>query len=168
MPTNDDTTIRAATRADAPAVAACTRAAYAKYVPRLGREPKPMTADDARIIADGDVWLAVGADGCRGVLVLEPQADHLLIYSVAIAPSYQGRGLGRRLMALAEAQCRRHGLPAVILYTNAKMTENISYYAHLGYRETARRAHQEHRDAILVFMRKDIVAESQSGKGTEC
>jgi len=115
MPIYDDTMIRAASPADAPAVAACTRAAYAKYIARLGREPKPMTADYTRIIADGEVWLAVGVEGCRGVLVLEPQADHLLIYSVAIAPSHQGRGLGRRLMALAEAQCRRHGLPAVIL-----------------------------------------------------
>jgi ribosomal protein S18 acetylase RimI-like enzyme len=168
MLANDDTTIRAAHPADAPAVAACTRAAYAKYVACLGREPKPMTADYARIIAEGEVWLAVGAEGCRGVLVLEPQVDHLLIYSVAIAPSYQGRGLGRRLMALSEAQCRRHGLPAVLLYTNAKMTENIAYYAHLGYRETERRALQAHRDSILVYMRKDIAGESQSGKGTEC
>jgi hypothetical protein len=51
MPPHDDTTIRAASIADAPAVVACTRAAYAKYVPRLGGEPKPMTWDYADVIA---------------------------------------------------------------------------------------------------------------------
>jgi len=48
------------------------------------------------------------------------------------------------------------------------MTENIAYYAHLGYRETERRALRDHRDSILVFMCKDIIAESESGEGTEC
>ena len=37
--------LRRAVMADAPAVAALTRDAYAKWVPLIGREPKPMTAD---------------------------------------------------------------------------------------------------------------------------
>lgn len=38
-------TLRQAVPADAPAIRALTRAAYAKWVPLIGREPKPMTAD---------------------------------------------------------------------------------------------------------------------------
>ncbi len=38
-------TVRRATIADAVAVRALTRAAYAKWVPVLGREPRPMIAD---------------------------------------------------------------------------------------------------------------------------
>jgi hypothetical protein len=39
------TALRRATPPDAPAVRDLTRAAYAKWVPVLGREPLPMTAD---------------------------------------------------------------------------------------------------------------------------
>ena len=44
--------LRRATPADAAAVRDLTRAAYAKWVPVLGREPKPMTADYDAAIRD--------------------------------------------------------------------------------------------------------------------
>jgi hypothetical protein len=37
--------LRQATAADAGAIRDLTREAYAKWVPLIGREPKPMTAD---------------------------------------------------------------------------------------------------------------------------
>ena len=38
-------------RADqVPAIRACAEAAYAVYVPRIGREPAPMTADFAAVV----------------------------------------------------------------------------------------------------------------------
>ena len=37
--------IRSATAADTERLGAITRAAYIKYVPRIGREPSPMLAD---------------------------------------------------------------------------------------------------------------------------
>jgi len=164
MPTSDATIIRAATVADAAAVAVCTRAAYAKHVARLGREPKPMTADYGRIIAESRVWVAECGATCCGVLVLDLHPDHALIYSIAVHPRRQGHGLGRRLLALAEAETRRRGRRELRLYTNAKMTENIAFYTWLGFRETERRPHQDHADFILVFMCKDVVAERAGGK----
>ncbi len=50
-----ETTIRPAVAADCDAVRACVRAAYAKYVERIGREPAPMLADYQRLIAQGAV-----------------------------------------------------------------------------------------------------------------
>jgi hypothetical protein len=58
-------------------------------------------------------------------------------------------------MQLAEDEARRHGLPEVRLYTNAAMTENVSYYARQGYRET-HRAVDEGFDR--VFFVKELVA----------
>ena len=158
MPTSDAIVIRAATGADAAAVAACTRAAYETYVARLGFEPKPMTADYSRIIAEHRVWVADCCGECCGVLVLEVHADHSLIYNVAVHPRRQGRGLGRRLMALAETQTKRHGGSELRLYTNALMTENIAFYTGLGFRETERRPHSVHPESTVVFMTKDITA----------
>ena len=50
--------LRRAVAADAPAVLALTRMAYAKWVPLIGREPKPMTADYERAVAEHiiDLW----------------------------------------------------------------------------------------------------------------
>ena len=50
----------------------------------------------------------------------------------------QGEGLGRRLIEHAAAEAARLRLPALRLYTNAAMSENLSMYAHLGFVETHR------------------------------
>ncbi len=74
-----------------------------------------------------------------GVLVLEDAGDGtLLVDNVAVAPSAQGKGLGRALIAFAEAEAQRRGLCEVRLYTNVLMTENLALYGRLGFRETGR------------------------------
>jgi ribosomal protein S18 acetylase RimI-like enzyme len=123
---------------DAPAVAACVRAAYARYVERIGREPAPMTADYGRLIAAGEVWVIRAGEGIAGVLVLRPQPPALLVENVAVAPEHQGRGLGRALMEFAEEHARAEGLAEVVLYTNERMTENLRFYPALGFTETGR------------------------------
>lgn len=158
MPSSDAIVIRAATAADAAAVADCTRVAYDKYVARLGYEPKPMTADHGRIIAEHRVWVAECNGSCCGLLVLEVHDDYAMIYNVAVHPNRQGRGVGRRLMALAEKQSRRCGCRELRLYTNAKMTENIAFYTGLGFHETERKPHPVHPESTVVFMAKDVTA----------
>jgi hypothetical protein len=46
--------------------------------------------------------------------------------------------LGRCLIEHAVAEANRLRLPALRLYTNAQMTENLSMYAHIGFAETHR------------------------------
>lgn len=123
---------------DARAAAECVRAAYARYVGRIGREPAPMTADYPALIAAGEVWVIPADDGIAGVLVLRPQPPALLVENVAVAPDRQGQGLGRALMAFAEDHARAEGLGEVILYTNERMTENLRFYPALGFTETGR------------------------------
>jgi GNAT superfamily N-acetyltransferase len=55
-----------------------------------------------------------------------------------VLPSAQGRGVGARLLALAEDQARARGLGEIRLYTNEAMTENLAYYPSRGYAETHR------------------------------
>ena len=138
---------------DAAAVAALTRRAYAKHVPRIGREPQPMTADYAQMIAAHEVWLIDGPGGATATLVLMIEPDHVLIWSIAVDPAAQGSGLARRLMALAESEACRRGLSELRLFTNEKFTENIAFYTRRGYRETERRPYK---GGHLVFMRKSI------------
>jgi len=131
--------IRPAVEGDVPAIEALVREAYAMYVPRIGREPAPVTADHAGLVAAGRTSV-VEADGeVAGVIVLIPGSDHLLVENVAVSPRMQGRGLGRELMAFAERRAAELGMAELRLYTNQLMTENLALYPALGYTETGRR-----------------------------
>jgi ribosomal protein S18 acetylase RimI-like enzyme len=131
--------IRPAEREDGAAVADCARAAYAGYVPRIGREPAPMVADFPALIAAGEVHVLAAGKDLAGFIVARSGPGHLFIENVAVHPDWQGRGLGRRLMAFAEAAARERDLPALELYTNVKMTETFPFYRGLGFVETERR-----------------------------
>jgi ribosomal protein S18 acetylase RimI-like enzyme len=131
--------IRRARPDDAEAVAAVATAAFSPYVGRLGDiEPWPMHVDYAEKIGQGHTWVAENDGAVVGLLVLEPQDDHLLLDIVGIAPGHQGTGLGNRLLGVADQQARALGLPEVRLYTNVVMTENLAYYPRQGYVETHR------------------------------
>jgi len=130
--------IRKAMPEDAARIGAIARAAYAKYVPRIGREPAPMVADFAAEVAAGRVVVIGTAGAVDGYMIAWPESDAYLIDNIAIDPARQGQGLGRQLMDHAVGEAKRRRLPAIRLYTNAAMTENLSIYAHMGFVETHR------------------------------
>lgn len=148
-----DWVLRPAVAADAPAVHACVHAAYRHYVARIGTLPGPMRDDYAEVIATRDVRLAVAGAEVLGVLVLAEDAEGFLLENIAVAPSMKGRGLGRVLLELAEAEARRRGHDSIYLYTHEKMTENQALYAKIGYAEYDRRFHD---GLARVFMRKRL------------
>ena len=145
--------IRRASDSDTSGIRAVVDAAYARYVPRIGRTPAPMCADYERLVAAGDVW--VGEDDGRvvGVLVIRRAGDVLELENVAVDPAQQGRGHGRALVEFAESHARELGLSAVELYTNEAMVENLRLYPRLGYVETGRRSGDGYR---RVYFRHDL------------
>jgi ribosomal protein S18 acetylase RimI-like enzyme len=130
--------IRPATASDVGTIAAVARAAYAKYVPRIGREPPPMVADFAGYVARGTVVVIEAEGELRGFMIAWPEEDAYLIDNIAVDPLAQGRGLGRRLIEHAVSEARRLGLSALRLYTNVAMTENLAMYRRIGFVETHR------------------------------
>ena len=92
--------MRPAVAADAPSVRALVRAAYAKWIPRIGREPRPMTADYERAIREHELTLLFVDGELAALLELVPHADHVFIENVAVLPERQGQGLGRPGTAL--------------------------------------------------------------------
>ena len=114
-------------------------AAYVHYVERIGKPPGPMLDDYGALIAAGAVSvLAEDSGTIVAIVVLLPKSDHLLLDNVAVRPSRQGRGFGRRLIDFAEEEARRLGFAELRLYTHEKMTENIALYTRLGFVETGR------------------------------
>ncbi len=130
-----DLPMRTALVGDASVLRDVVRAAYAKWVPVLGREPLPMQADyDAAVqVHRFDV---IEADG-RIVALIETEVreGHYWIENVAVLPEMQGHGLGRRLLAHAETLARAAGLSEIRLLTNGKMVANRQLYVALGYIE---------------------------------
>lgn len=132
--------IRPATADDVADIRRVVNSAYSLYVPRIGRDPAPMSVDYGRVVAETDqVRVLVEAAEIVGVLVTVVESDHLFIENVAVVPHAQGRGHSRRLLAAAEQQAREHNLATLRLYTNAAMTENLTLYPHFGYAEVDRR-----------------------------
>lgn len=146
--------IRPAQKADVDAVRACAHDAYAQYVPAIGRKPAPMTADYAGQIAAGHVHVATDVQsGVLGFIVFYPDGSDMMLENIAVHSAATGRGIGKRLIGLCERMAKQSNLTAVRLYTNEKMSENLSIYPHLGYREVERRREQGFN---RVFFVKDI------------
>jgi RimJ/RimL family protein N-acetyltransferase/ribosomal protein S18 acetylase RimI-like enzyme len=145
--------LRRANAGDVDAVVAFQRAAYAKNRPLLGVEPLPLLADYGKILADYETWLYESGDGLDGVLILEPRSEDLLIWSISTAPRLHGQGLGRRLLAAAEARARMLGLSVMRLYTGEPLKNNIAWYEHHGY---ARERVEDLGDRRAVHMMKRI------------
>jgi N-acetylglutamate synthase-like GNAT family acetyltransferase len=129
---------RRATSADRAVITELVRAAYQKYVPRMGREPAPMSADYASLAQTVRVWLLESSEGLVGVLVTETMPDHVLVENIAVLPSAQGRGIASQLLARAELDAREAGVSEIRLYTNAVMTENLAFYPRRGFTQTHR------------------------------
>jgi GNAT superfamily N-acetyltransferase/ketosteroid isomerase-like protein len=145
--------IRKALEGDSAVIKEITDAAYAKYIPQMGRKPLPMTADHRQLIVENDTWLILSDDVPAGLIELVSEPDCILIYSVAVHPDYQSQGLGRKLLDWAEQETWRAGLRRIRLYTNAIMESNIALYLRLGYQETHRETSQ---GFTRVFMSKDL------------
>jgi ribosomal protein S18 acetylase RimI-like enzyme len=151
--TNNELTFSPANGGDVPKVAALVHAAYGHYVERIGMVPRPMTDDYAEVIKNYQMTVAESCQSIVGVIILAVTGEGFLIDNVAVDPAYHGKGLGKALLAFAEAEARRAGFDSIYLYTHEKMTENLALYARIGYVEYDRRSQG---DFSLVYMRKHL------------
>ncbi|TPK39089.1 GNAT family N-acetyltransferase [Mesorhizobium sp. B2-5-4] len=133
MIANSSIRFRPAEPADAATIRDIVRAAYARWVPVIGREPLPMRADYDKAIAERQFELAVAEDRIVGMVETMLADDHLWIENVCVAPEAQGRGIGRLLLEHAETKAREAGRPELRLLTNGAFEANVSLYRKLGY-----------------------------------
>ncbi len=143
-------TLRKATVDDAEALTKCMHAAYGIYALQLkGVFLPPMTANYEDEIRDFPVWIAEANDRLVGGLVLMPEEDCMSIANIAVHPEFQGKGLGRGLLALAEAEAGKQDYHEMRLTTHVALTENVLFYTRLGWSEIDR-------DETRIYMRKSL------------
>ena len=125
--------IRRGAVADVASITALTRAAYAKWVPLIGREPFPMKVDYFAAISKHRFDLLLVNSDLAALIETMLRDEDLLIENVAVAPDFQKQGFGRALIAHAEQVAAQAGRAHVRLYTNSCFEENLRLYASLGY-----------------------------------
>ncbi len=145
--------IRQAQPADAVEMTACVEAAYRPYISRIGKPPGPMLDDYSKVVEQHQAFVAEESGRVIGVLVLIRKNGGILMDNVAVLPKYQGKGLGYRMIQLAEAQAFEQDFKYLDMYTHELMTENIEMYKRLGYVETKRCTEKGYR---RVYMRKRL------------
>ncbi len=125
--------IRRATVNDAPDVGLLTRAAYARWVPVIGREPLPMKADYELAVRDHLVDLLEVEGVLAGLIEMIPEPQWLLIENLAVAPTFQGRGCARILLEQAQKTALGLQLTGLRLFTNKQFASNVDLYLHHGF-----------------------------------
>lgn len=127
-------------------MATCIDAAYSIYAARVTELPA-VSEGIAGDIADHRVWVAEIDWEIVGGIVLMVEDKHLIVANVAVHPTRTSLGIGRGLMAWADADCRALGLHELRLSTHAKIPESVAFYTHLGWEEMGRTGNK-------VLMRK--------------
>jgi GNAT superfamily N-acetyltransferase len=101
-------------------------------------------------------FIAMVGEDIAGCAFLAEKAEHFYLGKLAVAPAFQGRGIGGELLAAAEAHARSAGKNLIELQTRIELTGNQQLFAKLGFVETARTAHQGFDRPTSVTMRKAL------------
>jgi ribosomal protein S18 acetylase RimI-like enzyme len=112
-----------------------------------------MTADYAEALRKHRFDLLYVEGTLAALIETIAEADHLLIENVAVSPAFQGRGLGRKLMAHAEKLAASSGFDEIRLYTNKLFAENVRLYGRLGYKVDRE---EQLKGGVAVHMSKPI------------
>lgn len=145
--------IRIAADADVPAIARVVHDSFAGFIPLIGRAPWPMFQNYLARVAQGAVWVLTEDGAIVGVAVLQFNDDHLFIETIAVAPSHQRQGHGRRLLDFVESEARRRNYDETRLHMHLTMTRSIALYRKHGYTEYAR---TEEDGYHRVYLRKRL------------
>ena len=151
--TDPDLELRAAEVGEAAAIRGVVRAAYAKWVAVIGREPVPMQADYQKALHKHQFDVGVEDGQIIGLIETLQHPDYLWIENVAVLPAAQGRGIGRLLLAHAEHKASAAGRFEVRLATNGAFAANLSLYSGLGY---AVDRQEEFMNGVAVYMSKRL------------
>ncbi|PIK69019.1 GNAT family N-acetyltransferase [Methylobacterium frigidaeris] len=144
-------TLRSATKEDVPRIEALVRAAYAKWIPVIGREPVPMIADYALAVRVNRFGLLERDGSLLALIETIPRADHLWVENLAVAPARRGQGLGRWMLQRAEDDGRALGHTMMRLVTNQAFAGNVEFYRRAGF---AVEREEPFRGGVAVYLGK--------------
>jgi len=108
--------------------------------------------------AQGEIAFAAIEDGrLVGCVFCKPEPGFLYIGKLAISPVCQGKGIGRRLLSVAEDIARERGLPTLRLETRIELTANHETFARWGFEKTAENSHAGFTRITSIEMQKRLL-----------
>lgn len=145
---------------DAEAAAALIRLAFAAQ-PVATDPPSSALGETgagvaASLLGGGGGFASEGEGGLAAVLLVVERAGGLYCGRLAVHPAARGGGLAGRLMAAAEAEARRRGLPRLHVRVRLSLPENLRFFAAIGFREVAREAHAGYAEPTTAVMEKRL------------
>jgi GNAT superfamily N-acetyltransferase len=124
--------IRAAGVDDAPAIAALVNVAFAMEREFVDRDRT--SVDEIVQMLESGAFLAVDGDaGLAACVYLEPRGTRAYLGMLAVSPSHQKQGLGRKMMAAAESYCTAYGCSTIDIRIVNRRTELPPFYRRLGF-----------------------------------
>jgi len=130
---------RAARDGDSPALIALIERCWAEYpdcvVDVDGDLPELHAIASHFAALGGRFWVALMGDALVGSVGIAPTnaSDTVELHKLYVDPGYRRRGLGARLVALAEGAARAWGAAAVMLWTDTRFVAAHGLYEALGY-----------------------------------
>ncbi len=152
-------TIRPAEPADAAALAALIRAAFAAQPVEADPPPSALgeTAESvARQIAAGGGAVAEWCGRLLGGVLWAERDAALHVARLSVAHDARRKGVGRALMAAAETAARARGLRRLTLGTRLALAGNRAIFAACGFVETVQHAHPGYAAPTWVEMEKRL------------
>lgn len=157
MPTTDDFLLRRAVAADLDALVALetTTFAYDRMSARQIRHH--LNNPSAAVIVADDGAGVLGS----ALLFLRRGARRARLYSLATRAAARGRGVGRALLAAAEASARERGYAWLTLEVRRDNDAAVRLYETNGYRRTATLAHYYDDGAAAWRYEKPLLTEDR-------
>ncbi len=130
--------IRPTTLSDVAALSAIERAAAGRFrdIPELAwlADGEVIPAEQHLDYAErGLSWLALANDQPVGFVLAEAHPSSLFIVELSVDLDWQGKGIGRQLIARVADCARKRGLTALTLTTFRDVPWNAPFYARLGF-----------------------------------
>ncbi|WP_112236921.1 tRNA (guanosine(37)-N1)-methyltransferase TrmD [Kribbella monticola] len=104
-------------------------------------------------VAAGGVWKAVAGTRIVGAVHVLVDGPVARIGRLMVAPDWQGRGVGTKLLRVAE-QTAPAGVTQYELFTGAESERNLRLYRKAGYREVRRESQTAKVELVLLAKRR--------------
>ncbi|HEY6332104.1 MAG TPA: GNAT family N-acetyltransferase [Blastocatellia bacterium] len=130
----DTFVLRQGSEADAAAIAGLVNVAF--LVEKFFVDGDRIAPDEVkRLLGKGSFWLIEEHQSLTGCVYVELKGERAYMGLLSVAPSRQGAGFGRRLVAAAEKYASDGGCKFMDLRAVNVRSELVPFYVNLGYRE---------------------------------
>jgi N-acetylglutamate synthase-like GNAT family acetyltransferase len=152
--------IRAARPDEAEAIVALIQRAFGEYRGKLRPDPSALLETPETIRAamkTSTILLAERAGRILGCVSVRRKDDCAYAGRLAVEPMERGIGVGRALMAAAEALAPQLGSDRLRVDVRLKLRDNRAFFRALGFIEGAERCHPGFRSPTYVELEKILI-----------